>query len=401
MKKYLSAFALILTFSSFSQGWETLESLPVSAANRHHPITFSIGGIGYLVAGADASSRSLNDFYAYDPDADSWEIKGDYPGPKRGFGYGVASNTKGYVGFGLDYDPATGIETVLADLWEYDPVTDSWTELAPFPGTARYHPAMIYLNEKIYVGLGGSDFGDLSDWWEYDIASNVWTSRTEFPGTERHHPYYFSLGEYAYVGFGHHSSDIYNDFYRFDPATNSWTEMASFPGQGRVAGTQFSFDGNGYILSGQGETHTNLPTGEFWKYTPETDDWEAMPSHPNGGRWAPGSFFIDGGIYLTCGQANTGERRDLLRYQLEGVAAVTKNNSGEFQLAPNPTTGKVYLQSQDQQIINVKVFDTAGRYITSVQNINGQMDFSTVNKGVYILNVALENETLIEKLIVE
>lgn len=401
MKKIVVLVGFFSTLFSFSQEWETLESLPASAVNRHHPVTFSIDGIGYLVGGADVTSRSLNDFYTYDPAADTWEFKGTYPGPNRGFGYGLATATKGYVGFGIDYNPITGDETILADLWEYDPISDEWTALAPFPGTPRYHPAMVHVNGKIYVGLGGSEIGDLSDWWEYDIATNVWTARTTFPGTQRHHPYYFSLGDYAYVGFGHHSADIYNDFYRFDPATNSWEEMATFPEQGRVAGTQFSFNNKGYILSGQGETHNNLPTGEFWAYTPETDEWEALPAHPGGGRWAPGSFMIDGGIYLTCGQANTGEKRDLMRYQIEGVAKIEKQQQlSQFVIGPNPSNGCVFIKNlQDEEAL--QVFDNTGKTVSTVQLANGMLDFSAVERGLYLIQIKSENSVITEKIIIE
>ncbi len=83
MKKIYTFALLLFGTLSIAQTWETLESLPAGASERHHPVTFSIGGIGYLVAGADEVTRSLSDFYAYDPSSDTWEDKGDYPGQKE------------------------------------------------------------------------------------------------------------------------------------------------------------------------------------------------------------------------------------------------------------------------------------------------------------------------------
>ncbi len=78
--------------------------------------------------------------------------------------------------------------------------------------------------------------------------------------------------------------------------------MNDFPGESRVAGTQFSHDGYGYILSGDGDDHDYLETGEFWQYNPADDSWSQLPSHPGLSRWAPGSFIIDGKVYLVQGQ---------------------------------------------------------------------------------------------------
>ena len=39
--------------------------------------------------------------------------------------------------------------------------------------------------------------------------------------------------------------------------------MSQFPSQGRVAGTQFSYQGKGYVLSGDGDNHYPLGTRNF------------------------------------------------------------------------------------------------------------------------------------------
>ncbi len=260
---------------------------------------------------------------------------------------------------------------------------------------------MVYADGKIFVGLGGSAIGDLDDWWEYDISADTWTERTGFPGTERHHPYYFGIDGQVYVGFGHHSADIYNDFYRYDPSTNAWTTLGTFPGQGRVAGTQFSFDGKGYILSGQGETHTNLPTGEFWEYTPTTDSWSSMSAHPGGGRWAPGSFFIDGGIYFTCGEANSGVRKDLIRFQIEGVASTTKNQTTVFSLAPNPTNGLTTITNLNAENTQVLIFDATGRIVEGVLLNGNTLDFSAMDKGVYLVQLGTGENAQVQRVMVQ
>ena len=76
---------------------------------------------------------------------------------------------------------------------------DSWLQLASFPGDGREHPAMIAVNNKIFMGCGGNSNGNLGDWWEYDVLTNIWSQKSDIIGNNRHHPYYFGIGDFAYV----------------------------------------------------------------------------------------------------------------------------------------------------------------------------------------------------------
>ena len=154
----------------------------------------------------------------------------DFPGGPRGYAYGVSNDTMAYVGFGSNSSESGTIYPT--DWWAYDILNDEWNQLSDFPSAGRRHPALVIVNDKIYVGLG-SNTSNLGDWWEYDILNDVWSQKADLPGNDRHHPYYFSINNYAYVGFGHGSlpgpgsnpfsnSDIYNDFYRYNPETNDW-----------------------------------------------------------------------------------------------------------------------------------------------------------------------------------
>jgi N-acetylneuraminic acid mutarotase len=399
--KYATLIITLFSFSLFAQDWEDLESLPESASTRHHPVNFAIGGYGYLVAGADVEYASLGDFFRYDPLSDTWTQMDDFPGVSRGFAYGVDTETKGYMGFGYYYNPDTGEEAYLDDMWEYDPETDTWTELASCPCTPRIHPAMVEVNGKIYVGLGGSEFGDLGDWWEYDIATDTWTEKADFPSSNRHHPYYFDIGDYAYVGMGHSGPNIFDDFYRYDPETDDWITLGDLPDQGRVAGTQFAYGGKGYFLSGQGETHTNLPTGEFWEYTPETDSWVALDPHPGGGRWAPGSFVIDGGAYFMCGEANTGNKRDLMRYQIEGFAGIESTSTEKLEIFPNPTQNQFQIGNLTA-VQDIEIVDLNGAIVLKQQVQPGEIiDVSQVEKGVHFCRLFSGDGVKSEKLVIQ
>ena len=287
----------------FSQSWVQHSIFPFQGV--HHPITFSYGQFGFVVAGSNTDH-----VYKYDENNGNWSQLSDFPGGKRGYAYGVAVGDKAYIGFGSDLNGMYPI-----DWWEYNMISDIWTQKANFPNIGRNHPAMVNVGDKIFIGCGSNNTGNLGDWWEYDIPNDVWQQKIDLPANDRHHPFYFGIGNYAYVGFGHGSvigpgsnpnsnSNIYNDFYRYDPSNDSWLQLSDFPSESRVAGTQFAYNGKGYILSGDGDNHGPLDSGEFWEYETSNDSWLQLNSHPGDAIWAPGNFVIDCNVYFLLGQNN-------------------------------------------------------------------------------------------------
>lgn len=407
-KKLLLLGLLFYCFTSNSQSWEALNDSPFSG---HHNINFSLDGIGYSVTGNVVSSSSdpigtaSKQFYAYDTDTDTWNQLDDYPGPRRGYGIGDVWNGKAYIGFGIDEN-----DNALRDLWEYDPDTDTWTELESCPCTARYHPTFVAVNGKIFMGMGGSDDGNLNDWWEYEIATDKWKQRPSFPAAVRHHPYQFAIGDYVYAGFGHGSGpglNIYNDWYRYDPANQEWTQMASLPAEGRVAGTQFSYNGKGYVLSGDGDNHSFMDTGEFWEYDPVADSWTELPPHPGTSRWAPSSFVIDDYVYFMTGLSQSlVEDTYVWRYSMDGIPPTSTNDleNEALNVFPIPSNDfiTIELKNANSKIQSISLFNLKGQLIQEYPAID--INSTTINIqdlaiGVYQLQVSLEDEVLVQKIV--
>jgi N-acetylneuraminic acid mutarotase len=323
MSKFIPTFilSLVLLISSVfsesqAQSWTSLDSY--NGDIRHHPITFSNDRYGFVMAGNNNFGEYLDDVHRYDSQTNTWEQLADFPGGPRGFAYAVSDEQFAYVGFG-----SYGSE-FPTDWWRYEFANNEWTALANFPLGGRNHPALILADDKIYMGLGSNYMGNLGDWWQYDIITDSWTEKAEFENGNRHHPFYFGVNGIAYVGFGHGNNingtiNVYKDFYKYDASNDSWITLNDFPGEGRVAGTQFSLNGKGYILSGDGDNHGPLNSGEFWEYTPETDSWTPLESHPGGARWALGSFVINCDVYLTSGLNRVTDIyfNDLMKYQTD------------------------------------------------------------------------------------
>jgi len=313
--------------------WEARTEFP--GGGRHHPITFANSTHGFVLSGSTLQEPYTSDFWSYEAATDSWtDLSGTdsaFPGTPRSFGYGVAStsdcgNSRVYLGFGASEGGQR-----LTDWWEFDMSNHNWKQLTDFPGEGRRHPAMNFVEPigEIHVGLGDGYFGNYNDYWTYNIENDEWRQLDDFPSSKRHHPFYFAIETDSYVGLGHSDGGdpfIERDWYRYDAIDGTWIREEDFTSyelgmldtgdnlpkippntlpittEPRVAGTQFSVAGScssnetlGFVLSGDGDNHGTMETGEFHVFHPADNSiWYSLPPHPGYSRWAPGSFVLQG-----------------------------------------------------------------------------------------------------------
>ncbi|WP_162984901.1 T9SS type A sorting domain-containing protein [Mesonia aquimarina] len=394
-------FTLIfLSFTTFvfAQTWQSKTGLGNNT--RHHPVTWALNGYGYAATGTNVNNNPTKDFNKYDPTTDSWETLSDFPGPARSFSIGGVYNGEAYLGFGA------GTSNDLNDLWKYNPTTETWEELSSCPCTGRKHPTFTINDQygKIYVGKGNNASGNLDDWWEYDIATDTWTQLIDFPGTARHHPYHFSIGNYSYTGLGHDGSPqmARDDWYRFDPSDNSWDQMATAPGA-RIAGTQFSHNGKGFVLSGDAENHDATNPSIFWMYDPATDSWTVLNPHPGNSIWAPGSFIINDTLYFFGGVDFIGQTFQTGMWTTD-LNNLLNNNSFEknaITLYPNPAKNSITLSTKEQlKNPTINIYSLDGRLIKEI-NYTENIDISSINSGVYILEITDDKQTSTIKFVKE
>ena len=177
--------------------------------------------------------------------------RSDFDGLARGSAAGFTIADKGYVcgGYtGTTYKRVT-------DLWEYDIQGGYWTQCASMPdaATARTGASGFAIGEKGYITLGQDNSSNyLADTWEYDPATDTWTQKDDYKGGARISAIAFGIGQYGYVGTGY-NGNYQKDFYRFDPqaaAGQQWEIVNGFGGQKRQGGTSFVIDDKAYICCG-------------------------------------------------------------------------------------------------------------------------------------------------------
>tara|TARA_B100000508_G_scaffold138385_1_gene134370 strand:- start:54772 stop:55851 length:1080 start_codon:yes stop_codon:yes gene_type:complete len=344
-----------------------------------------------MVTGSTDFVTSTSDFYEYDPVNDSWTTLTDFPGVGRGYSIGDTWNGKAYMGFGFGDN-----NDYLQDLWEFDPSTGQWTELTPCPCAERIHPTFVIEDGLLFVGMGNNDIdGNLKDWWEYDIANDSWRQLTDLPGGPRHHPYMFSANGDVYTGLGHGNGPgtvVYDDWYKWDIQNETWTQLNDFPAEGRVAGTQFSIGDRGFVLSGDGDDHGSMPTGEFWEYDHQSDSWTELPPHPGISRWAPGSFTIGNVVYFLAGEVrigtNSGLKTDMYKFDLDEVVDVDQENLENISIYPNPAENVLNIVGDiDFSSSKLSIINSTGQEVLSASITNEKVDISNLSQGLYFLSI--------------
>lgn len=278
---------------------------------RSGAIGFVIGEYAYVGLGSDGDNY-LKDLWRYDPSKNFWQEMSSFPGTGRISAVAFSVDGKGYVGTGYNENLT---EEELADFWEYDPSTNSWTEKAAYAGGSRYSAVGFSLSGKGYIGTGYNG-NYLKDFWSYDPAADTWSQTTSIFGSKRESAISFVLDGKAYVGTGRNNGSYLYDFWAYDPAADSWEDLTLYDEDdyfdeylsaiSRYGAVAFTMDGKGYIAVGIASSYMNT----VYSYDPATGEWDdEINVFEGSARSATVAFTINNTAYICTGR-NSSQRFD-------------------------------------------------------------------------------------------
>jgi N-acetylneuraminic acid mutarotase len=331
------ATTIILAFISFTlsaqNSWLKKTSF---AQKRERAIGFAIGDFGYLGMGEDTANNVHNDLWQYDPVLDTWTQVASLPGSVRRNAVAFTIGTKAYVGTGIDAaESFTGLE--LKDFWEYDPAINSWTQKADYPGGSGngvYFATGFAVDSKGFICCGKRGPSNYAnDLWEYKPSNNQWIQRANFPGGTRYQNCSFVIGQIAYIGLGTDENWYMDDFWSYNPGTNVWTQKNDFPGVARASASTFTIGSRGFVSCGSDGGFLD----DLWEYNPATDSWAIRADYPGGARRNAVSFTIGDSAYLGTGKGASGLRMNFHRYHaLTPVGFEENSGDRKLNIYPNP-----------------------------------------------------------------
>lgn len=127
-------------------------------------------------------------------------VSGGSPSQRMGHKIVYISKTKKFIMFG-GYNGSS----YLNDLWEFNPATNSWTQLTPSggPPPARAYHCMAYNNyhNEVWV-YGGFNGSSLNDVWKYKVSTNQWSTNSAWDGPYARHSAMCAMFEDTQAGTG-------------------------------------------------------------------------------------------------------------------------------------------------------------------------------------------------------
>lgn len=282
--------------------WKQLKDIPFTG--RVSMYNFSIGTKAYIVCGTSPTGRT-KELWEYDPATDKWTQKATYPGNSYEELGGFVINNKAYVGAGVGDSP---LQTTPEsnDFYEYDPKADKWTKKADFPGEPRESPVGFQINGKGYLGLGANIplTKKFNDFWCYTPANDTWARIADYPGVGQYFNIAFASNSKGYAGWGIPMPDrpdgnADKDLWEYDPIENKWTQKADFPGTTRTTIVDFFIGGNYYV--GAGYLTTKAVANDFWKYNVTSNKWSKETEYPDVVGFGMISFTIGNTFYTGAG----------------------------------------------------------------------------------------------------
>jgi hypothetical protein len=152
-----------------------------SAPNATFPRAEMGGGVAfgkhYAIGGRNGPNANNEEF---DPVTRTWATRAPMSVARGGLG--LASWGDKIYAIGGRTGSAFGSGTILNLNEVYDPVTDTWTTLAPLPMAVSDSYATVAYSGKVYVFGGAADpFAVINAVQIYDIASNSWSAGAAMP----------------------------------------------------------------------------------------------------------------------------------------------------------------------------------------------------------------------------
>lgn len=276
---------------------------------------FVINGKAYVTLGRNGGL--LKDCREYNPENDSWTQKQDFPGAGRVFPISAVVDGMAYVGLGYNNGGVYRELSYLKDFWMYDPVADSWSQKSDYPTHTSNNTTTFVFQHEIYVlhGFGPDTFN--GNIFKYNPSTDTWTQLTDFPGYNRTCAVSCTDGNRIFSGTGFATWNE-NDWWEYLPESDSWSRKKDMPDLGRINGLGFSIDNRFFVATGRhwaGEHTGGHLKSDVMEYDAIRNIWYNRGIIPGGGRENALSFVINDKVYIGFGENELNVLDDLFCFQ--------------------------------------------------------------------------------------
>jgi N-acetylneuraminic acid mutarotase len=236
---------------------QTWSAKATGPAGRYNHVMVECNGYLYLHGGVNGGGY-LSDMWRYDPVGNTWLARASTGSGGRDGGAMAAVGTKIYAVCG--YVP----NVYSTEMRIYDTVANTWSLGTPLPATGRSNATMVAIGTKLYLYAGQAP--SMNDLWCFDTVAGTWTQLADGPSARTNHTATVLNGKMYMHGGSGTVEGTSAKFYSYDPNTNLWTTLTASPtGSQRSDACLVAMDGKIYLTGGY-----NPPTypTDIYQFTP-------------------------------------------------------------------------------------------------------------------------------------
>jgi N-acetylneuraminic acid mutarotase len=322
-------------------GW--VSRAPISGIAFGAGASFTVNNIAYVGTGNNplTPGQKLTTVFKYTPASiptttdgfdsalGSWTQVQSFPGQPRSNAVGFNIGNTGYIGSGLANDGFTA----LADFYAYNPNANTWSQINSIQNESKTYPRFdavaFSFDTTAYVLTGTNSNYYFGDVWRYSTTANTWIQQSNFPGNPRSGAISFVYNNQGYIVTGYTPSVLWSignlayDFWKFTPRndddTTQWSRLHDTyntnPGNFDDGYTNIiRHNGSGFLILGQPDgdkayitlgSNSGTDITSTWEYDFASDLWTAKSSFQGTPRSSAVSFTLTGTVPTTAGAATT------------------------------------------------------------------------------------------------
>lgn len=233
-----------------------LNSCPISMAYAN---CFVYNNKIYVIAGRiNNSSGNGNACMSYNPATDAWTLEKSYPSLCLYGAYGFLIGNKYYLTCGTTQTigGAAVFTNFRKNTYEVDLSTFTMTTVADLPSDERSNGASFALNGKGYIIAGMKNISSpigLAETWEYNPSTNSWTQKKDVQLSAGITGVAFCNGD-AKDDYGYFIAGIQNfvpnqNVCRYNPSNNTWSVINNIQSSSNVSAGCASFVGSKLVYA--------------------------------------------------------------------------------------------------------------------------------------------------------
>jgi hypothetical protein len=203
--------------------------------------TFSIGQDRYIIGGIETINTYNHIYkktvYKLNTQTKTLTQLSDFPGTAHCCSKGITINNKGYIISGVNSSYKN-----LKELWEFNPVTQQWTNKISFPflDDDYYRIYCWAYNNEIFVF--NSNYV-----WKYNPASNVITRLSDAPDPDLFYVRYTLKPFFLYENKLYFKTDVKDLCWEYNLTNDTWRYICDFPNVYMIY-YYYSINNKGYFI---------------------------------------------------------------------------------------------------------------------------------------------------------